>query len=290
MKHQFSVTFKIFFLIFILIFICFDVALAASYHGYSSLTVPEGGTSSTLSVDVLHDMATRFSGWWYDKEKPGTGIAMEIQGQNIFLAWFVFNEKGYTTWYTAYGTLTNENSWTGELQKWTGWSFPGPYSPPVSQVSGSISLNFNKGATNRIDMSATVDGKSSVANLTNFMDDFSPGAPHSPNITGWWWDPSYNGMGFFLDAQGNNMAMVWYNYRSDRSPRWWTSNGDFSNGATNYYGHLDGWMWGQCPGCPYNPPTIIPNTAGDISIVFLDDSHATLTAGTTVINIERFNF
>ena len=240
--------------------------------------------------DPMEDTARRFTGWWYNKTEPGTGVAIEIKGGHIFLAWFVYDKNGNSTWYASGGSLANDTAYTGELKKWTGWPWGEDYSTPTSEPVGTITVVFNKGAQDNVIFTASVGGNVATGTLSSFMTDFAPGDKDSRNLTGWWWDPSYNGMGFFLDARGGKMAMVWYNYREDKSPRWWTSDGSFADGAVTYNDALDGWQNGQCPGCSYKTPTSIPNEGGSINITFTDDSHATLIAGGITVHLERFDF
>jgi len=247
-------------------------------------------TTETLP-DPMADTRERFTGWWYDPTQPGTGLAVAIQENNkVFLAWFVYDEQGRTTWYASGGSMANDNTYVGQLMKWTGWAWgTESYSKPTSEVVGSVTVIFNKGSNDVISFTATVDGTVVTNNYSAFMKDFAPGDKDSRNLTGWWYDPNYNGMGFYLDARGGKMAMVWYNYREDHSPRWWTSTGAFADGATTYTGTLDGWMNGQCIGCPFTvPPQIIPGDGGTITINFTDADHATATVGSTSINLQRF--
>ncbi len=253
------------------------------------------GDDATFTTEALTDPAAdtreRFTGWWYDSTQPGTGLAVAIQDNNkVFLAWFVYDAQGRTTWYASGGSMANENTYVGELRRWTGWAWgTEPYSMPTSQVVGSVTLIFNKGSNDSISFTATVNGTVVTNNYGAFMKDFAPGDKDSRNLTGWWYDPNYNGMGFYLDARGGKMAMVWYNYRDDHSPRWWTSTGAFADGAATYSGALDGWMNGQCVGCPFtSPPQMIPGEGGTITINFTDADHATATVGTTTINLQRF--
>ncbi len=253
------------------------------------------GDEATFTTEALTDPAAdtrqRFTGWWYDSTQPGTGLAVAIQDNNkVFLAWFVYDAQGRTTWYASGGSMANQNTYVGELRKWTGWAWgTEPYSMPTSQVVGSVTLIFNKGSNDSISFTATVNGTVVTNNYSAFMKDFAPGDKDSRNLTGWWYDPNYNGMGFYLDARGGKMAMVWYNYRDDHSPRWWTSTGAFADGAATYSGALDGWINGQCVGCPFtSPPQMIPGEGGTITINFTDADHATATVGTTTINLQRF--
>jgi hypothetical protein len=255
-----------------------------NFNIYSSRA---GGTNTTKSGDS--DIATRFTGWWYDQQEQGTGLALEIQGKRLFAAWFVFDEDGNSTWYTTGGNLTEENMYFGDVLRWEGWPWGQPYQQPVPEKAGNATIVLNQGGNGTVTYSAVLEGVTVSKNLTSFMTDFAPGARDSRNLTGWWYDPVYQGMGFFIDARGGTMAMVWYNYRGDGNPRWWTSTGPFSDGAQIYSGSLDGWKGGQCLGCPYQMPQQMEGEGGTISINFIDSTHATAEVNGTTLHIERFN-
>ncbi len=240
--------------------------------------------------DPMADTARRFTGWWYNSAEPGTGLAIQIKGSNIFVAWFVYDEAGRTCWYASGGPMTNDTTYTGNLMQWTGWPWGEPYVHPTGSVVGTMTLIFNKAVNDSIIFNASVNGKTASGTMTSFMKDFAPGDKDSRDLTGWWWDSDYDGMGFFLDARGGKMAMVWYNYRADNSPRWWTSNGPFADGSTSYAGSLDGWQGGQAPGGSYQAPVMLPGEGGDMTINFTDADHAVLTVGGTTVHLERFSF
>ncbi len=247
--------------------------------------------TTSAQANPMTDTRERFTGWWYNSTQQGTGLAVAIQDNNkVFLAWFVYDAQGRTTWYASGGSMANANTYVGELRKWTGWAWgTEPYSMPMSEVAGSVTLVFNKGSNDSISFTATVGGTVVTNNYTAFMKDFAPGNKDSRNFTGWWYDPNYNGMGFYLDAHGGKMAIVWYNYRDDHSPRWWTSTGAFADGSATYSGALDGWMNGQCVGCTFTaPPQRIPGQGGTVTINFTDADHATMTVGSTTVHLQRF--
>ncbi len=246
-------------------------------------------TETTTYMGNLLDIQQRFTGWWYNGQEQGTGLALEIQGNRLFAAWFTFDEDGKTHWYTTGGNVTDDNTYQGDLYSWEGWPWGQPYQQPVREKVGTIGLVLNQGDEDTISFDETSDNITIAKTLTSFMKDFSPGQKDTRDITGWWYDPNYEGMGFFLDAQGGKMAMVWYNYRDDKSPRWWTSSGSFANGAQTYSGSLDGWRNGQCVACPYQKPERMEGEGGNIIIDFTDSSHATMDINGTVLHIERFN-
>ena len=66
-------------------------------YGYSC----NGGSSVTLSRADPVQQTSDYTGWWYNDLKPGTGISIELQGETLLLAWYVFDEAGKPVWYTV---------------------------------------------------------------------------------------------------------------------------------------------------------------------------------------------
>ncbi len=269
---------------------CYDNINSVDFNGHAILWSASQGSEKGVYYAKLPENARQFTGWWYNPEEPGTGIASEVMGNKIFLTWFVYDSAGRSTWYSAGGEMSGRDSFTGSLYKWTGWPWGNAYSPPVPEIVGTIIVVLNEIPFKSITFTATIGNKVVTKTVRPFMPDFVPGPEDPRHLTGWWYDPSYDGMGFFLDARGGYMVLVWYNYREDGSARWWTSDGYFPNGASTYSDILDAWQGGQCPVCPYKAPTIIPGKGGPLTITFTDAYHATATDRNITLHLQRFNF
>jgi hypothetical protein len=126
--------------------------------------------------------------------------------------------------------------------------------------------------------------------IQRFMDHTSPGERDARPIHGWWYDPEFDGMGVFMESQGGNIFIALYSYGDDGLPRWWSSGGEFADGATTYSGVFSEWQNGQCMGCPYTSPDTPPVNKGAVSVQFLTDSHALLTWAGGQLNLTRFLF
>ncbi len=269
---------------------CYDRIRSLDFNGKAIIWSAQEDSEKSVYYAQLPGSSKQFNGWWYNPDEPGTGIATEIKGNKIFLTWFVYDQFGRTTWYSASGPMSGEDSFTGSLFSWTGWPWGEPYTIPKPEIVGTIVVILNEFPSHSITFTATIGNTVVTKTLKPFMADFAPGPENPRRLTGWWYDPAYDGMGFFLDARGGKMAMVWYNYREDGSSRWWTSDGVFEDDATTYNDFLDGWQNGQCPGCPYRLPSLIAGQGGPITMVFIDETHATCTVGDTTLHLQRFDF
>ena len=187
--------------------------------------------------------------------------------------------------------MTDASHFNGDLLKWNGWVWGQAYYAPIPTKVGSITGSLISSPENKIKLSWGLDsGVTGNLQLTKFMKDVAPGMPDSRNITGWWYDPDYNGMGFFIEANGGTLFMAWYRYGQNGNPTWLTSTGAFPDGSGIYSGSLSMWKEGQSPGGPYKTPQKIENQ-GNIKITFTDSNHATLVVNdSTIINLQRFAF
>ncbi len=230
-----------------------------------------------------------FSGWWYNPSMPGTGVSIEFDNEgHWFMAWYVYNELGLTGWYTASGNMTDGTNFKGDLLTWKGWPWGGVYKPPVAEKTGFVNGTLIDSEQRQIIINWKIKDKSGTLTLSDFMKDMAQGAGSSRNITGWWYDPAYNGMGFFMEERGGILSLAWYYFREDGSPRWVTSSGSFPVGSSDYRGSLSSWRDGQKPGGSYKKPQEVKG-AGEITLTFLSPSRAmAVIDNATTLNLEKF--
>ncbi len=67
------------------------------------------------------------TGWWYRPDEPGRGWFIETQlrddGRNtLFMAGFMYDERGQATWYVSSGAMTTDALYEGSLQRYEGGS------------------------------------------------------------------------------------------------------------------------------------------------------------------------
>jgi hypothetical protein len=87
--------------------------------------------------------------YWYPTEY-GSGLAIEIQDNYVFLAGYVYDVPGNPTWFTAQGTMTGNSAFTGVLDRFTGgqcigcaWSAPNYF----AGAGGPISISWQSETT-----------------------------------------------------------------------------------------------------------------------------------------------
>ena len=109
--------------------------------------------------------------------------------------------------------------------------------------------------------------------------------------TGWWWDPTLSGTGFFVETggiSGNGMFIGGFLYDATGKNTWLVSTGQMS--GTNY---TNNWLLvngGQTLTGPYQPP-LGNSPVGPIKLTFVDASHAVmLRPNNSTVKLHRFSF
>ena len=229
--------------------------------------------------------AGAYSGWWYTSGQEGTGVSLEIQGTEAFGAWYVFSDSGDPRWYTFNGRLVDDMTITGDLKEWTGWPLGNPYAQPNSAKVGDVSVVFT--ASDQAVMTWSVGQSQGVKTMTKLMPDITVGINDPRDISGWYYDTAYDGMGWYLEARGDTLGLAWYHYGPNGAGRWYTALGEFPAGTDAFSAELTSWSGGQCVGCD----PIAPSSAGvgAVSIQF-SGLNATLSWNGMTYNLTRFRY
>ncbi|HFD11022.1 MAG TPA: hypothetical protein ENJ32_00925 [Crenotrichaceae bacterium] len=110
-----------------------------------------GGTVDITRFTFAHETASGINdekpekGWWWDPDHSGRGFALEQQGNAIFLAAFLYDEAGQSTWYTTLLNKDAEQNFSGNLQQFRdGQTLLGEYQPPqlLDENVGEVKLSF----------------------------------------------------------------------------------------------------------------------------------------------------
>lgn len=233
--------------------------------------------------------SSEITGWWWNKAEPGTGISVEEQGDNIYLAWYAYDSIGWPWWYTCLAGKAGANEYHGKLQEWYGWQLGTEYFLPESADVGTLVVKFNNGTAT---FDWTSNALSGSVEMTKFMDDSFPGAEDSRELTGWWWEEKYAGMGLYFEAQANTFYGAWFFYDDLHLPYWWSFGGtknDFPDGTKVFESELTGWRGGAMAlGGVYALPS--GNSEGSIKITFNNSTSATVEWSGQTYNLTRFNF
>jgi uncharacterized repeat protein (TIGR02543 family) len=274
-------------------------ATASPSPGYT-FTGWTGDCSSTvacvLTMSQQHVVTAVFSpifpdaGYWWNPAEPGRGYNIEQQGENIFMAAFLYDASGRATWWGAGpAPLTNGTFTTNLFAATGGPQLTGPYTPITGTLqSGPITITFTSPTTG----TATFGGN--TVPIERFG--FGPGgfaplqAPGAPE-TGWWWAATEPGRGFAIEVQDTTMFIAGYMYDSAGNPIWYASGPTPMTSATSYAGTWTQFANGETLSGPWKAAQVANADAGNISVVFVSSNSGMLTFpdGRTV-PITRFKF
>ena len=137
-----------------------------------------------------------YNGWWYNPSESGTSLSLEVQEDKLMSAVYTYDiQSGEPIWYYSSGRLDDSTHYSGNLLMWKGWPLGNAYQPPHSSTIGTVEIKFPDRAEATLDWS--IGTSHGTKHLTRFLDKIAPGERDQRDIHGWWYDPDYNGMGFF---------------------------------------------------------------------------------------------
>jgi hypothetical protein len=121
-------------------------AIAFALPSFASTATP---TTNKAAADTF-----RGNGWWWaGANQSGTGFFIEAQRDTAFVAFFVYDNAGNPTWYTATGALIVGSGagfgFSGTLFTCSGGQAASSNTPakPTCPTAGNVSINFTSGTT-----------------------------------------------------------------------------------------------------------------------------------------------
>jgi hypothetical protein len=230
------------------------------------------------------------TGWWWNKSEGGRGYSIEVNGNHIFYAAYLYDDAGKAQWYVASGNTSLDNSFfMGDLLKVSGGqSLGGAYrAPGAAQPAGALTLAFSDAA------SGSMIWPGGAVAIERFpFTAAGLGAPARANQpeSGWWWNPAENGRGFFMEWQGDSADIAGYMYDDAGNAVWYLSLFPAPD-VRNYSGNW--WLFanGQSLTGAYKPATRINDNVAPLGIQFTSATTATMTLpnGRTT-QLVRFRF
>ncbi len=262
-------------------------------YGTSGTTMINGGTNrsvATVPGSVSCQPQAPQTGWWWNPVEGGRGYSVEVRGTNLFWGGFLYDQAGRANWLVAPGPVTLDGAlFQGTLYSVdNGQTLSGAYKPPSPVKSeGLITLSF---ATATSGTMIWPSGTIPIERLPFVPDGLStPPQPFQPE-TGWWWNASESGRGFFIEWQAGVANVVGYMYADDGKPVWYlsvypTPDPKVFSGNWWLYGN------GQATGGPYKPTTRLTDNFAPLSIRFTDSKNGVMTLpGGKQLAITRFLF
>jgi V8-like Glu-specific endopeptidase len=187
-------------------------ARVSRYNDWIRARVPEAQFATTIQ-----------SGWWSVPGVSGKGYSIELRGGHLYLAGYMYEADGGATWYISGGKMASATSYRGTLDKFFGGqSLTGPYVEPQEQGSvGDITIDFTSDTTANL----TVGSKTyQIARFEVVDGGLTNGPAAEMPETGWYWNTSEGGRGFFVEVQGSEIYFAAFMFRDDGRPVWYWFN------------------------------------------------------------------
>jgi DNA-binding beta-propeller fold protein YncE len=88
------------------------------------------------------------TGWWWNPAEPGRGVFLEVQGTTLFLAMFLYDDRGEPVWYSSQNAMTSTSLFAGALtEHGSGQTLTGAYRAPATSTGrGTVTLGFSSRA------------------------------------------------------------------------------------------------------------------------------------------------
>ncbi|MBL0140556.1 MAG: hypothetical protein IPP91_00380 [Betaproteobacteria bacterium] len=216
------------------------------------------------------------TGWWWNAAEGGRGYSVEVAGNHIFFAAFLYDDTGRSNWYVATGNTSLDGSlFTGDLLKVTGGqTLTGAYKPPNPvQSAGPFTLAFSDASNGTM----VWPGGTVAIERFNIIPGGLAAAPQA-NVpeSGWWWNPAESGRGFFIEWQNGSADLAGYMYDEAGNPVWYLSLFPTPNPRT-FSGNWWSYANGQTLMGAYKPPTLPPSTVAPVTVQFDTTTTATMT-------------
>lgn len=224
------------------------------------------------------------SGWWWNPAESGRGFSLEVNGNSLFIASFLYAPSGRALWYAASGRLRSDGGFSGQLLEFRGGqTLIGSYQP--AEVAGSPG-NIDLTCTSTTSCSLSWPG----GNVPIQRFTWATGARAATAAeTGWWWNAAESGRGYFLEVQGNTLSATSYMYDAVGDALWYLTSGTVT--GTTFQSQWNRFANGQSLTGAYVEPIIIDDRVGTVTIEFTDTTNATLTLPDgRQIPITRFGF
>jgi len=223
---------------------------------------PQGAAAARCDIGAIELGVRPQRGLWFDPARNGSGFAVEVIGNLLFIVWYTFDTNGDAIAYTAQNPLTG-STWEAPLI-----AFSRTGGEISSRRVGSLQWLFRDDT--HADAQFEFDGVGRGSLALNYLN-FAQGPAQFP-VGGAWAAAAFPFQGFSIAAEGDTLAVVSYFYAADGTLRWALGTGPAADASTV---SMRGFV-GSCPTCNYIRPT--STLAGSIQLAFRNRNLATLAA------------
>ncbi|QDQ24968.1 hypothetical protein FNU76_00620 [Chitinimonas arctica] len=233
------------------------------------------------------------NGWWWNPAEGGRGFAIERQGNQIFLAAFLYETNGLATWYTSTLNRQADGSYAGAMLRYSGGqTLLGPYKSPAGATTpANITLTFNTSSKGALLVTSADSGLNRNITLERFPISTPAFTGSNGNFeSGWWWNEAEGGRGYFIEVQGATAFIGSFMYDGSGQPVWYVSTASLQNAQT-LSGSLLQYANGQSLMGDFKAAAPIAGSIGTMGFSFTTRNTANLLLPNGAnVPLKRFNF
>lgn len=233
------------------------------------------------------------TGFWWNPQTPGTGIALSRQGELLFGALYGYGADLTAQWLVASAmTRGADGVFRGDLYA----SFGAPNSVTSTRV-GTMEVGAPQSDSNKRTFRFDTPSRavSSVIEPFVFKSNTYCRATTDTrdtltNLTDVWWDPALNGNGVGMAEQNDLLFAAIYRFDATGQPRWYVASGVPRDASGTYSGPL---YMARATGTQEQPnPT--STIIGTFTLTPANGRAASLrydiSGAITTMNLQRFDF
>lgn len=151
--------------------------------------------TSSLPVSA----ATPQGGWYYSPVESGRGFNIEIQGNTLFMAGFIYDATGVPMWFVSGGPMSSDNTYSGAAYRTSnGQPLGGSYRAQTNVPFGNATVSF----PTTMDANITVNGFNFT--VTREIFGFDPAAPYAGT---WALKDTLTAVGGLCDSNSKNIGV-----------------------------------------------------------------------------------
>jgi hypothetical protein len=128
--------------------------------------------AATISLSA--SAATPQTGWYFSEAESGRGFNIEIQGNALFMAGFIYDATGNPIWFVSGGPMSSDNTYSGAAYRTAnGQPLGGSYRAQTNLPFGNATITF----PTTMDANIAVNGFNFT--VTREIFGFDPAAPYA---------------------------------------------------------------------------------------------------------------
>lgn len=231
------------------------------------------------------------NGYWVSPGETGRSYAVEIKNGRLFFAIMYYDTDHTSKWAISNGPMVTPLTYTGPMLVYrNGQVLHSGFKPPAGyEQVGTLNLTFTSATT-----ATLVWPGGTTALVRNNIIPGGVAAGRAANMpeTGWYWQPTEAGRGWFFESQGNTVLLTGVMYEAGGPTEWIATTGPMVS-PYFYMGSFASYSGGAALGEAYHAPTQM-NDMGYVTMLYslnAGDTSSTLWLGTGVTTqLVRFNF